>query len=426
MMKVKTLLCLMLSLALLCPAAYAADRSSPALRAEERQSRGDLRLTLENLGDRNMVSVQLELTLDGRFPRASFTAGGTAADCYSCLRLEEDGGQTRVILYLDSMSSLNRNGQVTLGTLSLGSGCDLPDSAHLTTLDRSLESSSRSISVRSASGGSEEDPDDGLYPVRVVGTRHGTVSVRPSQAEPGDTVTITARPDSGYRLSQLTATAGQRQRTLRDLGGGVYTFTMPASAVEVEGVFTAEEAQPLPFADVAETAWYHDAVRYVYENGLMSGTTPDSFSPGQPTNRGMIVFILYKLAGSPESGLSDFTDVPAGQYYSGAAAWAAANGIISGYGDGRFGPNDPITREQLAMILRSYARLNGRDVSAQTDLSVFADAGLISGYAREAVSWACAQGLISGTSSVTLTPAGTATRAQAAVILQKFCETVLE
>ncbi|MCI8870643.1 MAG: S-layer homology domain-containing protein [Lawsonibacter sp.] len=211
----------------------------------------------------------------------------------------------------------------------------------------------------------------------MVGTRHGTVSVRPSQAEPGDTVTITARPDSGYRLSQLTATAGQRQRTLRDLGGGVYTFTMPASAVEVEGVFTAEETQPLPFADVAETAWYHDAVRYVYENGLMSGTTPDSFSPGQPTNRGMIVFILYKLAGSPESGLSDFTDVPAGQYYSGAAAWAAANGIISGY-------------------------------------------------AREAVSWACAQGLISGTSSVTLTPAGTATRAQAAVILQKFCETVLE
>ena len=424
-MNAKKLLCLIISLILLCPAVSAANRSSPALRAEERQERGDVRLTLENLGNRSVVSVQLELTLDGEFSRPSFTAGGDAADSYCCLRVEEEDGQTRLILYLDSLTSLNRDGEAALGTLRLGARYEAPDSARVTLLDRSLEASSRSISVRSASGGTEE-PDDSLYPIRVAGSRHGTVSVRPGRAEAGDTVTVTARPDSGFRLDSLTASAGQRRLPLRDLGDGVYTFTMPAAAVEVEGLFTAQSEQPLPFTDVPEGVWFHDAVRYVYENGLMSGTTPTAFSPDLSANRGMIVFILYKLAGSPETGVSPFTDVPAGAYYSGAAAWASASGIISGYGDGRFGPGDPVTREQLAMILRSYARLNGRDVSAQTDLSVYADAGLISGYAREAVSWACAQGLISGTSSVTLTPAGTATRSQTAMILQKFCETVLK
>lgn len=106
-------------------------------------------------------------------------------------------------------------------------------------------------------------------------------------------------------------------------------------------------------------------------------------------------------------------------------AWAAANGVVSGYGDGRFGPNDPITREQMALILQGYARLEGKDVSARTDLSVYTDAGAVSNYALEAMRWARAVGLINGTSDTTLTPRGTATRAQAAVILRGFCENVV-
>ena len=128
---------------------------------------------------------------------------------------------------------------------------------------------------------------------------------------------------------------------------------------------------------------------------------------------------------SPAGVSSVFNDVADGQYYAKAVTWAAANGVVSGYGNGRFGPNDPITREQMAVILRGYARLNGMDVSAQADLSGYTDADKISPYAREAISWANACGLINGTSAVTLTPAGTATRAQAAVILRGFCENVM-
>lgn len=171
--------------------------------------------------------------------------------------------------------------------------------------------------------------------------------------------------------------------------------------------------------------WFREAVEYAYETGLMSGVTDTSFSPDLPTSRGMIVTILYRLAGSPAAGTSGFTDVAAGQYYAKAVAWASANGVVNGYGDGRFGPDNPITREQMAVILRGYAQLQGRDVTARADLSGYRDAGQISAYARDAVAWASARGLINGTTTTTLTPGGTATRAQAAVILKGFCENVL-
>ena len=114
--------------------------------------------------------------------------------------------------------------------------------------------------------------------------------------------------------------------------------------------------------------------------------------------------------------------MPANQYYSNAVAWAAANGVVSGYDDGRFGPNDSITREQMTLILQGFARLQGRDVGARADLSVYEDVGSISGYALESMRWARSVGLISGTSPTTLSPAGTTTRAQAAVIFRSFCE----
>ena len=181
----------------------------------------------------------------------------------------------------------------------------------------------------------------------------------------------------------------------------------------------------LPFVDVPSGSWYEDAVWYVYENGLMAGTSDTTFAPDITTSRGMIVTILYRLEGTPAiSGASGFTDVADGQYYTDAVAWAAANNIVGGYGNGLFGPNDTITREQMAAILYRYAQYKGYDVTASADLSGYSDAAQVSSYALAALQWANAEGLVNGTSDTTLTPGGSATRAQVAVILMRFCENI--
>lgn len=183
--------------------------------------------------------------------------------------------------------------------------------------------------------------------------------------------------------------------------------------------------QPLPFADVADSTWYTDAVHYVYQQGLITGTSEDRFSPDVTTNRAMLVTILYRLEGSPAvTRTTTFPDVAASQWYTDAVIWASANGIVTGYGNGNFGPEDTITREQMATIFYRYNRYKGYDRTAQAALSGYADAGQISPYAVEAMSWATGSGLITGTSDTTLSPAGFATRAQAAVILTRFCQTV--
>lgn len=157
----------------------------------------------------------------------------------------------------------------------------------------------------------------------------------------------------------------------------------------------------------------------------MAGTSSTTFSPDATTTRGMIVTILYRLEGTPAvSSASGFTDVADGQYYTNAVAWAAANNIVGGYGNGLFGPNDTITREQMAAILYRYAQYKGYDVTASTDLSGYSDAAQVSSYALAALQWANAEGLVNGTSDTTLTPGGSATRAQVAVILMRFCENI--
>ncbi len=189
---------------------------------------------------------------------------------------------------------------------------------------------------------------------------------------------------------------------------------------------SAAAASVSPFGDVQSTDWYYDEVQYVYENGLMSGTSATTFSPDTTTTRGMIVTILHRLEGTPAVSTSGtFADVTAGRYYTDAVEWASANGIVGGYGNGRFGPNDPITREQMAAILYRYAAYKEYDVSGAADLSGYSDASSISSYARVAMQWANHSGLVNGTSDTTLSPQGSATRAQAAVILYRFCEEVL-
>lgn len=190
-------------------------------------------------------------------------------------------------------------------------------------------------------------------------------------------------------------------------------------------VTPARPAAPvgLPFADVSGSDWFYNDVRYVYEKGIMDGTGIDRFSPNAPLTRAMIVTILYRMAGSPSvSGSSDFTDVAAGKWFAKAVAWAAANGIVNGYGSGLFGPNDPVTREQLAAILYRYAVYGGMTaVTLEENLGSFADTAQLSAYAIQAMNWAVGQGLINGSGS-NLVPKAQATRAQVAAIIHRYLE----
>lgn len=181
----------------------------------------------------------------------------------------------------------------------------------------------------------------------------------------------------------------------------------------------------LPFTDVNTTDWFHGAVQYVYEKGMMSGTSTTTFAPGGTTTRGMIVTILHRMEGNPSASGTAFTDVPAGQWYTDAVAWASANQIVSGYGNGVFGPNDAITREQMVAILYRYSQYKNYDVSTSGNITSFSDAAQISSYAESPMSWAVSTGLISGVGNNTLAPKGNATRAQAATILMRYCENVV-
>ena len=254
---------------------------------------------------------------------------------------------------------------------------------------------------------------------------NGSLSVSPSRASRGRTVTITVKPDEGYELDTLTVT--EKDGTAVEItrtADNKYTFTMPASQVTI-GVSFQESVSPVDsFVDVDENAWYYQAVQYMVEKGLMSGTSATTFSPNTTLSRGMIAQMLYALEGKPSTQGSSFTDVASGAWYADAAAWAQANQVITGYDNGAFGPDDPLTREQLTLILYNYARLKGYKVSAQGDLSDFVDGHTTSAWAQESMTWAVGAGLLSGKGLGMLYPTGTATRAEVAQIMMNFCETV--
>ena len=237
----------------------------------------------------------------------------------------------------------------------------------------------------------------------------------------GSTVTIT--PDAGYQIASITVN-GEAVEIPAD--GKLTGLDKNDKVVVTFEKIPAEQPDPdeEPFTDVADSAWFADAVQYVYENGMMNGVSATLFGPDMTTNRAMIVTILHRLEGEPTAEASDFTDVADGMYYADAIDWAAANGIVNGVSETRFAPNDPITREQMAAILYRYAQFKGYDVTASADLSAFADASQISAYAAAAMQWANGAGLITGVTDTTLNPQGSATRAQVATILMRFCEDI--
>ena len=263
-----------------------------------------------------------------------------------------------------------------------------------------------------------------ILPGRVEG---GTVTAKKSYAEEGETFRFTVTPDEGWELDTLSVTDNRgTELDVKYEGDSVYSFKMPARRVEIQVSFREIPPESLPFTDIADNAWYADAVRYVYEHGLMAGTSATTFAPDATTSRSMIATILWRMAGSPVVNYAmDYTDVAQGQWYSEAIRWAASEGIVGGYGNGLFGTNDPITREQFAVMLYRFAQEQGYDVSIgeNTNILSYTDVADLSEYAISAMQWAVGAGIINGTGDgSTLSPHGQATRAQAAVMLMRFCE----
>lgn len=275
-----------------------------------------------------------------------------------------------------------------------------------------------SSSTPGSSGGSISAPT--TYAVNVNAATNGAVAADKKTASKGTTVTVTASPSKGYVVDAVKVVDKDGKDVAVTGKDGKYVFTMPASAVTVTGSFKAETPAPvaLPFTDVKSGNWFYDAVKYAYEQGLMTGTSATTFAPNGTMNRAMIVTVLYRLEKSPAvTGASKFTDVPAGQWYSDAVAWAAANKIVNGYDETTFGPMNAVTREQMAAILFRYEQVKGlENVTLEENLNRFPDQNKISAYAIPALQWAVGQKIINGNADGTLDPTGTATRAQVAQI----------
>ena len=273
---------------------------------------------------------------------------------------------------------------------------------------------------RQSSGGPGSSGAPTTYAVNVNAATNGAVAADKKTASKGTTVTVTASPSKGYVVDAVKVVDKDGKDVAVTEKDGKYVFTMPASAVTVTGSFKAETPAPvaLPFTDVKSGNWFYDAVKYAYEQGLMTGTSATMFAPNGTMNRAMIVTVLYRLEKSPAvTGASKFTDVPAGQWYSDAVAWAAANKIVNGYDETTFGPMNAVTREQMAAILFRYEQVKGlENVTLEENLNRFPDQNKISAYAIPALQWAVGQKIINGNADGTLDPTGTATRAQVAQI----------
>lgn len=256
--------------------------------------------------------------------------------------------------------------------------------------------------------------------VYVDRAANGSLKADTTWAADGQIVYVTATPDTGYVLSSLfvKTAKGDQLKVYEAKKAGTYYFYMPDQYVTVSAYF-APAASALPFNDVAYTSWYYDAVKFVYDKGIMDGVSYYRFAPDATITRGMVVTMLWRMAGEPYEAAAGFTDVAAGRYYTTAVAWAARNGIVEGMTATTFAPDQAITREQLASILYRYAKWLGFS-GYGSDISGYTDAGKVSSYAYDAMSWAVRSGVVTGTSARVLDPQGTASRAAAAQMFMNF------
>ena len=275
------------------------------------------------------------------------------------------------------------------------------------------------VKVQQRSSGGE--PAKPSFPVKIAHSGDGKVTVDKSYASAGDKVTITVTPGRNGSVQRITVTDEDGQRLkLTENRDGTYSFTMPNGSANVYARFSGSG---LPFADVPSGSWYYDDIAYVYDAGLMNGLTATTFGPNLSTTRGMIVTILWRMENEPAAKHGcPFADVRRGSYYEQAIAWAAENGIVTGFDASTFAPDQAITREQLAAILFRFAAYRGLDaVTLRENLSGFRDRAAISAYAVPALNWAVGEGLMQGTGDK-LEPTGSATRAQVAAMLRRFIQ----
>lgn len=280
--------------------------------------------------------------------------------------------------------------------------------------------------TRSGGGGGGER----TYPPTILETEHGTVTIDPTHPRQGDPVTITAQPDEGYEVGEVTVTRPDGSEVeLTENSDGTWGFTQPGESVTIAVTFRCDGGELCPSAhltDVELNAWYHEAVDYVVEHGIMAGVSATAFQPNGSLTRGQVVQILHNLEGKPEeTAEAPFTDT-AGHWALEAIAWAAQNNVVAGYDDGTFGPEKLVTREEFAQMMYNYAKFKGYDLTAGGDLAQFPDAGAISDWAETALSWANGKGLINGHDNGTIDPQGNTTRAQAASIMKNFDLKVVE
>ena len=274
---------------------------------------------------------------------------------------------------------------------------------------------SGTITYVEPSSGSGSSSSSRRYDVSAPSVKHGDVTVSPKTASKGDTVTVTVKPDSGYVLETLTVTdKNGDELTLKDKGSGKYTFTMPAGKVEVKATFMEDNSMLNFFYDVPNGAYFYEAVKWAVENGITTGVGNDLFAPEQPCTRAQIVTFLWRAAGSPEpkGAASGMTDVVSGSYYEKAVAWAIENGITTGTAEGTFSPDATCTRAQAVTFL---ARAQNAKATGKTAFSdVPADS-----YFADAVAWAQANGVTTGTSETTFSPDSDCTRAQIVTFLYR-------
>ena len=270
------------------------------------------------------------------------------------------------------------------------------------------------------------------YDIIIPSALANIVKADKTKAAAGDTVTLTV---SGEGTLTVTDANG-KSVALTDLGSGKYTFKMPSSKVNVAFAASGEtkpcdggkNCPSAPFKDVDTGKWYHVSIDYVLTHSIMNGVSGTSFAPNSNLTRGMLVQILFNLEGKPQSASASFSDVKADAWYAKAVGWAAANKVVTGYADGTFRPNAAVTREQAAAILYRYAQSKGIDVSVGEDTNIlsYADALQASEYAIPALQWAVGAGVLNGKSGNLLAPTGTATRAEIAAIMQRWCEKIVQ
>jgi len=264
----------------------------------------------------------------------------------------------------------------------------------------------------------DDEEEVTYYNVKIEEIEGVEISVDDNYAAPGQTITVTIEADEDMDVI-ISDSKGEIETTV---DGDKYTFVMPADTVIVTVKAKSDDKADVRFADVAESDWFHDYVYGSVDKGLFSGTSASTFSPYVTTSRAMIVTVLYSVEGKPAvTAENGFADVGENLWYTAPVIWAAENGIVAGYGNGKFGANDPITREQLAVILMAYSRYKGNaSVGASDALADYKDADAVSAWAVDAMKWACTEGLLSGKGDGILDPAGKATRAEAATMMLNF------